>query len=480
MSRVHYQSRKRISKNHKHSKHGKLDMGVFHHETTPRNPTSSRRSIQPPTTEEMLAAIKNSPRPNACAMKGYILLCLLSLGLSIPELFELKWWENISSTATVLSWGPFAILCTSLFLTTLALCCVSRLFMGVAVVLSFLSLPCMVAQLAVCSTPAVLTMCCCFPSQCLLSLSHVSDELSKHVYLNETCRNLVPVQRNNHTCASSRAHFILFWISCATSLIFTSFLVTAQWYWIRSPSWRFKTNEDEVWDAMLPGSKLPPRRKIRLRDYHRQEDDEDDEGRDMDDYFEQEAESDSDSEEELTRRRTTRKHKKRKKKKRYQEYESNSGEGNDGRSSSSEPDRHRPTKKNTNKKNKSTRRPSSAEEGQKARTIMRMLSARKSEEDSDSESSVSSDPSEDGTVPKMHGAALAAPSAYSAHSSLAVPSAPSAPVMFQPPVGGGAAAAIKAKLAASRAKNNAPPTGGGGSQFFSPRETLQTVAYQNQ
>ena len=102
------------------------------------------------------------------------------------------------------------------------------------------------------------------------------------------------------------------------------------------------------------------------------------------------------------------------------------------------------------------------------------------EEDSDSESSVSSDPSEDGTVPKMHGAALAAPSAYSAHSSLAVPSAPSAPVMFQPPVGGGAAAAIKAKLAASRAKNNAPPTGGGGSQFFSPRETLQTVAYQNQ
>ena len=290
-------------------------MGVFHHETTPRNPTSSRRSIQPPTTEEMLAAIKNSPRPNACAMKGYILLCLLSLGLSIPELFELKWWENISSTATVLSWGPFAILCTSLFLTTLALCCVSRLFMGVAVVLSFLSLPCMVAQLAVCSTPAVLTMCCCFPSQCLLSLSRVSDELSKHVYLNETCRNLVPVQRNNHTCASSRAHFILFWISCATSLIFTSFLVTAQWYWIRSPSWRFKTNEDEVWDAMLPGSKLPPRRKIRLRDYHRQEDDEDDEGRDMDDYFEQEAESDSDSEEELTRRRTTRKHKKRKKKK---------------------------------------------------------------------------------------------------------------------------------------------------------------------
>ena len=452
-------------------------MGVFHHETTPRNPTSSRRSIQPPTTEEMLAAIKNSPRPNACAMKGYILLCLLSLGLSIPELFELKWWENISSTATVLSWGPFAILCTSLFLTTLALCCVSRLFMGVAVVLSFFSLPCMVAQLAVCSTPAVLTMCCCFPSQCLLSLSHVSDELSKHVYLNETCRNLVPVQRNNHTCASSRAHFILFWISCATSLIFTSFLVTAQWYWIRSPSWRFKTNEDEVWDAMLPGSKLPPRRKIRLRDYHRQEDDE---GRDMDDYFEQEAESDSDSEEELTRRRTTRKHKKRKKKKRYQEYESNSGEGNDGRSSSSEPDRHRPTKKKTNKKNKSTRRPSSAEEGQKARTIMRMLSARKSEEDSDSESSVSSDPSEDGTVPKMHGAALAAPSAYSAHSSLAVPSAPSAPVMFQPPVGGGAAAAIKAKLAASRAKNNAPPTGGGGSQFFSPRETLQTVAYQNQ
>ena len=203
MSRVHYQSRHRIShKNAKHSKHGKLDMSVFHHESTPRDPSLPNhvRSIRPPSTTDMLQVLSNSPRPKNCGMYCHVLLCLVSICLSLPELLELQWWENISSTATVLSWGPFACVLSSLLLTVVALCCGSRAMMLLATFISFISLPLIVGQLAVCSTPAVLTMCCCFPSQCLLSLSHVSDTLSDHIQMNETCKEFLPVRRNNYDC----------------------------------------------------------------------------------------------------------------------------------------------------------------------------------------------------------------------------------------------------------------------------------------
>ena len=465
MSKVHYQSRKRMSKNYKHSKHGKLDHSVFHHESTPRDPMSLRRSIRPPSTADMLKVINNSPRPKSCNIYFHMFLCFFSVCLSIPELTELQWWEDISSTAKVLSWGPFAVVLGSLVLTTFSLCCTNRAFMFLAVIISFVSLPLVMAQLAVCSTPAVLTLCCCFPSQCLLSLTHVTDRLSDHVRLNETCREFVPVRRNDYNCASSRSYFILFWISCSLTLIFTSFLVTAQWYWIRSPSWKFIKKGDILEDGeeykrikvFRNGHRRPS--SVRLKEYHQQEDDE---NIDLDEYFT--------SEEEEEEREEKRRHRRKRKKKRMREERRNrrrkrkedinsndddddeiqSGNNDEEGSEQEMQGRQKNKKRGGRRQGESNQYQNTTEDARKARAVMRLLSARKSE----SESSISSEESSN-DIP---------------------PNAPMAPTTMKlPPSVGGAAAAIKAKLAAARSKD--APTG---SQFFSPRETLQSSNYQNQ
>ena len=459
MSKVFRASHKRIRENKtRNSKHGDIDMSVFHHESTPRNPNSTRRSVRPPTTTEMLAVIQNSPRPKKCGILFHCFLILFSISLSIPELAALNWWEDISNTSQWLSWGPFVVVLISIAFTVVSVFCTNRLIMFLSVTISFFSLPLIVAQLAVCSTPAVLTLCCCFPSQCLLSLTHTSDRLSDHIHLNETCRYMIPVTKQNYECASSRAYFILFWLSSASSLIFTAFLVNAQWYWIRSPAWKF-VKEIQVNDGRV---------KIqRKRDYHRQEDEEEDVGAEQD-YFTSEEDEESESEEyyssdgskssgQESGQERQRRHKKKgkgnkkRRKKKKNKFRSTSSSAKSRSKKYNRKNKKKKVKTMSSSEEENERRRDQGSESQRstvaekiqARTVMKMLSARVSE----SESSSSSDEGEP-VAPSIKSRTM---SKYGKHSSVLGLPAP----------------------APSSVSNNVSD----GSQFFSPRETLKSSQY---
>ena len=459
MSKVFRASHKRIRENKtRNSKHGDIDMSVFHHESTPRNPNSTRRSVRPPTTTEMLAVIQNSPRPKKCGILFHCFLILFSISLSIPELAALNWWEDISNTSQWLSWGPFVVVLISIAFTVVSVFCTNRLIMFLSVTISFFSLPLIVAQLAVCSTPAVLTLCCCFPSQCLLSLTHTSDRLSDHIHLNETCRYMIPVTKQNYECASSRAYFILFWLSSASSLIFTAFLVNAQWYWIRSPAWKF-VKEIQVNDGRV---------KIqRKREYHRQEDEEEDVGAEQD-YFTSEEDEESESEEyyssdgskssgQESGQERQRRHKKKgkgnkkRRKKKKSKFSSTSSSAKSRSKKYNRKNKKKKVKTMSSSEEENERRRDQGSESQRstvaekiqARTVMKMLSARVSE----SESSSSSDEGEP-VAPSIKSRTM---SKYGKHSSVLGLPAP----------------------APSSVSNNVSD----GSQFFSPRETLKSSQY---
>ena len=463
MSKVFRASHKRIRENKtRNSKHGDIDMSVFHHESTPRNPNSTRRSVRPPTTESMLRSIQNSPRPKKCGILFHCFLILFSISLSIPELAALNWWEDISNTSQWLSWGPFVVVLISIAFTVVSVFCTNRLIMFLSVTISFFSLPLIVAQLAVCSTPAVLTLCCCFPSQCLLSLTHTSDRLSDHIHLNETCRYMIPVTKQNYECASSRAYFILFWLSSASSLIFTAFLVNAQWYWIRSPAWKF-VKEIQVNDGRV---------KIqRKREYHRQEDEEEDVGAEQDYFTSEEEEEESESEEYYSsdgsdgskssgqesgqerQRRHTKKGKgnKKRRKKKKSKFRSTSSSAKSRSKKYNRKNKKKKVKTMSSSEEENERRRDQGSESQRstvaekiqARTVMKMLSARVSE----SESSSSSDEGEP-VAPSIKSRTM---SKYGKHSSVLGLPAP----------------------APSSVSNNVSD----GSQFFSPRETLKSSQY---
>ena len=473
MSKVFRATHKRIRENQsRNSKHGEIDMSVFHHESTPRDPYSSRRSVRPPSTADMLKVIHGSPRPKKCSILCYCVFVLFAISLSIPELAELRWWENITSISQALSWGPFGVVVTSVSLTVIAVFCTSRCLMFVSAIISFLSLPLIVAQLAVCSTPAVLTLCCCFPSQCLLSLTHASDRLSDHFALNQTCRYMVPVSRTNYHCATTRAYFILFWISTALTLILTSFLVTAQWYWIRSPSWKFvKERNGEVPDINVKDS-ARRNKVLRKRQYHRQEDMEELDEREEGDYFTSEEEEEEEEEEEYRQRKDKYRqrriqretHKRRRKKKNKSKSKSKSKKENrhHGRheyyssssssSSSSEKEEIRKEKHHSSSNNSGA----SAADKEKARAAMNMLTARSLEERSVGGSNQRSSVNSSGSSTSSSGS-----EEIDRDINMGPPAAPSTKYARHSGNGG----------VVPPTKNN---SGGGGSlQFFSPRESVQ-------
>ena len=190
-----------------------------------------RRGKRPRSTRELLHIMDAARhRPRSCCRVFVMCLFAVAVGLAVPELVQLRWWEDASNLSFVLSWGPWAVACGVLLLFILGTCCRSVFCETLASLLAVILIPAQVLQLAVVSTPAALDFCCCFPKYCVMGESDrgtIGVHLRRPVIVaNETCAGIVPMSKRDFSCASSRWTFVAFWFSSCLILIWATVLVT--------------------------------------------------------------------------------------------------------------------------------------------------------------------------------------------------------------------------------------------------------------
>ena len=190
-----------------------------------------RRGKRPRSTAELLRIMKqNGRKPKSCCEIASVIIYAAAVGLAVPELVQLRWWEDVSNLSYILSWGPWALAFFVLVLYSVGVCCHSEFCGKIASCFATLLIPGQVVQLAVVSTPAALDFCCCFPKYCVLGQND-HDTIGMHsnrpaILSNTTCAGIVPVSRKDYSCASSRWTFVSFWLASALTLIFATVLVT--------------------------------------------------------------------------------------------------------------------------------------------------------------------------------------------------------------------------------------------------------------